>query len=204
MSGVRVTYAGATGAGVEPTEDGAATAATWQPEEVPQPADPADADPDQIPIKTKPSMIPFPKIEQFRQVCSEVAYLTREDGGAPRAEGGGTDGVEVGVDGDGDEAAVFAELPTVEFVGTVKLHGTNAAVCVRGADGPLWAQSRKNVLSKDRDNAGFHAHFIESWRDYTRLLHRLWAAQASIDPDERCGASALFPCPRHSPHFGAG
>lgn len=48
-------------------------------------------------------------------------------------------------------------LPTLEFVGTVKLHGTNAAICYDYKD--LWFQSRERLLTVESDNAGFARHF---------------------------------------------
>ncbi len=57
-----------------------------------------------------------------------------------------------------------AKLPTVEFTGTCKLHGTNASVCMN-SDGELWAQSKGNVITPEKDNAGF-AFFIESNKEY--------------------------------------
>lgn len=50
-------------------------------------------------------------------------------------------------------------LPTVEFEGTVKLHGTNAGVRVN-ADGTVQAQSREREITIEQDNAGF-AHFAQ-------------------------------------------
>ena len=45
------------------------------------------------------------------------------------------------------------DLPTVEFHGTEKIHGTNAAVCYNNIDG-LWVQSRNNVIKIGEDNCG--------------------------------------------------
>lgn len=50
------------------------------------------------------------------------------------------------------------QLPTITFQGTVKLHGTNAAI-VSHKDGTLTIQSRGRVLSAESDNAGF-ADFV--------------------------------------------
>lgn len=47
-----------------------------------------------------------------------------------------------------------APLPIVTFTGTVKLHGTNSSVC-QSADGELWCQSRNNIITPEKDNAGF-------------------------------------------------
>jgi hypothetical protein len=45
-------------------------------------------------------------------------------------------------------------LDPIEYVGSVKLHGTNAAV-VRLEDGTLQFQSRRRVITPDDDNYGF-------------------------------------------------
>jgi len=47
-------------------------------------------------------------------------------------------------------------LPTIEFRGTVKLHGTNAAI-VFDQFGNLYTQSREKVLTSKEDNSGFCA-----------------------------------------------
>lgn len=53
--------------------------------------------------------------------------------------------------------------PTLTFKGTVKIHGTNAAVCYNDTDG-IYYQSRKNIITPEKDNAGF-AKFAESNKD---------------------------------------
>jgi hypothetical protein len=52
-------------------------------------------------------------------------------------------------------------LPTLTFVGTVKLHGTNAAIGYNAATGELWAQSRERIITPFDDNAGFAKYFEE-------------------------------------------
>ena len=47
-------------------------------------------------------------------------------------------------------------LPTLTFTGTVKVHGTNAAI-VRLKDGTIYAQSRSRIITPTSDNAGFAA-----------------------------------------------
>jgi hypothetical protein len=54
---------------------------------------------------------------------------------------------------------VNAKLPTLTFEGTVKLHGTNAAICYNHEDG-VWAQSKKLIITPEKDNAGF-AFYVE-------------------------------------------
>lgn len=55
------------------------------------------------------------------------------------------------------------ERPTLEFYGTVKLHGTNAGIGYNGKD--IWAQSRSNIITTKQDNAGF-AFFLETNKEY--------------------------------------
>lgn len=89
--------------------------------------------------------ISYPKIAQFRNV---VATINREI-------------TFTGLDDDGN--AIYdpsIKKPTLTFNGTVKLHGTNASVCFNSQDG-FWIQSRKNVITVEKDNAGF-AFFAES------------------------------------------
>jgi hypothetical protein len=92
--------------------------------------------------------ISFPSIEQFRNV---VANINRQ------ANYIGTD-----VNGDPIYDPNLAK-PVLKFKGTVKLHGTNAGVCYNKQDG-LWAQSRENIITPEKDNAGF-AFFVESHKE---------------------------------------
>ncbi len=46
------------------------------------------------------------------------------------------------------------ELPVLKAIGTVKLHGTNASVCYNSVDG-IWFQSKKKIITPEKDNAGF-------------------------------------------------
>ena len=89
--------------------------------------------------------ISYPKIQQFRNI---VANINREI-------------TFTGLDANGD--AIYdpsIKKPILKFKGTVKLHGTNASVCYNSEEG-LWVQSRQNVITVDKDNAGF-AFFAES------------------------------------------
>jgi hypothetical protein len=99
-------------------------------------------------------MIKFPSIEQFRTI---VATVLRQYNFA-------------GLDENGD--AIYDTTkpkPTLKFKGTVKLHGTNAAVSGNLSDG-IWAQSRENIITVEKDNAGF-AFFVESNKElFTELI----------------------------------
>lgn len=92
--------------------------------------------------------IAWPSIEQFRNLVKNVEHKS----------------AYAGKDEEGN--AIFNRLavkPTLIFEGTVKLHGTNASVCL-AADGEMWVQSRENVITPEKDNAGF-AMFVKSKED---------------------------------------
>lgn len=110
-------------------------------------------------------MIPFPKIEQFRSAFTHVKkYATQQQVDAIVAScttDTDTDHLDL------DEIRAMAyktvettkvDMPVVEFTGTVKLHGTNGAICGYGSGGDIWCQSRKNILKGGADNAGFRVH----------------------------------------------
>ena len=87
--------------------------------------------------------ISFPSIEQFRSVIKHVQ----------------------------DNAKHNNELlPILSFTGTVKLHGTNHAVC-RAPNNKIYTQSRERITTVELDNAGSSAYtkdniglFIELFR----------------------------------------
>ena len=101
-------------------------------------------------------MIKFPSIEQFRTVVSNVNRRYNF----------------TGLDENG-EAIYDPSLPkpVLTFKGTVKLHGTNAGVSYNTRN-DLWVQSRENIITPEKDNAGF-AFFVESNKDifYGLMLH---------------------------------
>ena len=91
--------------------------------------------------------VSFTKIGQFRQIVRDVRHVSQFQG----------------MDDNGDMIMNrTADMPTISFKGTVKLHGTNAGVGSDGVD--QWAQSRKGIITTQRDNAGF-AFFTESNKD---------------------------------------
>jgi len=85
--------------------------------------------------------IPFPEIQQFRNTIRTVRERAEHDG---------------------------LPLPTLTFVGSVKLHGTNASV-VFPPEGGYYCQSRSQIITPEQDNAGFAA-----WvRDNISLFSKL-------------------------------
>lgn len=94
--------------------------------------------------------IRFPSIEQYRRIVKEITFASAYVGQ------------------DKDDKPIYdmtKEKPTIEFQGTVKLHGTNAGV---GYDGEnIWAQKRGSICTVDKDNVGFAA-FVESKKEIFR------------------------------------
>lgn len=103
-------------------------------------------------MKTK-RFISYPSIEQFRNVCATVKRQAQfrglDDNGEPIVDRN-------------------ASMPTLKFYGTVKMHGTNASVCFTKNE--YWIQSRKNIITEEKDNAGF-AFFVESHIDQFRAIY---------------------------------
>lgn len=97
-------------------------------------------------------MIPFGSINQFRQVVREVKshsdYAGKDENGDPIYKHTG-------------------DYPIITFKGTVKLHGTNAAI-VKYKD-RIEYQSRERVLSLDADNCQFMA--TNSKKDLSDLFY---------------------------------
>jgi len=81
----------------------------------------------------------YPSTGQFRQVVKYVQDITRYKGK------------------DENNAPIFdmgAEMPVVEYIGTVKIHGTNGSL-VMFEDGKIYCQSKERMLAFGCDNAGF-------------------------------------------------
>jgi hypothetical protein len=99
-------------------------------------------------------VIKWPSIEQFRSIIRNVQHKAQY----VRTE---QDGIVVL-----NRAAV---MPTLDFEGTVKLHGTNASV-VLSPSGEMYAQSRENIITVEKDNAGFAFFVEENKRDFTNMV----------------------------------
>jgi len=75
------------------------------------------------------------------------------------------------------------ELTNIEYEGTVKLHGSNAAVLVT-PEGGVFAQSRNRIIDIENDNAGF-AKFISDNKDY--FLSNYSSTHTVVIYGEWCG-----------------
>jgi hypothetical protein len=76
--------------------------------------------------------------------------------------------------------------PTLRFRGTVKLHGTNAALR-KEKDGSYWFQSRDNDLSLEKDNARFYA--LMNAKPYERLFDGIQFEDTCVIYGEWCGGN---------------
>ena len=123
-------------------------------------------------------MVKYPSISQFRQIVKDITeracYIGKDDEGKP----------------------VFDYLkpkPVITFTASTKLHGTNASVCYSIPDG-LWAQSRENIITVEKDNMGF-AFFVEQNKSVLISIIEELAKIHNIDlnkyiitlPGEWCG-----------------
>jgi len=102
-------------------------------------------------------LVKFPHIGQFRNLVHEVTSHTQYIG-----------------DNNMDEPIYDTSIPLPKLVlkGTVKLHGTNAAVGIDPKTGEVWFQSRSNVLGGDGQNMGFPSEEIRTadWLTATQLI----------------------------------
>lgn len=98
------------------------------------------------------TFISYPSIGQFRNALQDIKLRTWYSGK------------------DSTDNPIYDDsksLPdSIEFRGTIKLHGTNAGICEH--DGEIWFQSRTAIL-EETDNCGFKL-FYEKHLDYLKDL----------------------------------
>ena len=73
--------------------------------------------------------------------------------------------------------------PTLTFKGTVKIHGTNAAVCYNKKDG-IYYQSRKNVITPEKDNAGFAMFAETNKKSFMKMFELIVSEIKSINEND--------------------
>ena len=97
----------------------------------------------------------YPSIEQFRNVCKDMAQAEF-----------------VGLDENGNPMFDRNKpKPIVTFKGTVKLHGTNVGV---GLDtNGMFVQSRTQMITPQKDNAGFAAFVKENETQFNDLFTQI-------------------------------
>ena len=101
------------------------------------------------------TMVKYPKTRQFRDVVHDIQSNAGYHGVTP---------------------------PVVTFTGTVKLHGTNAAICFN-SKGEWWCQSRERVITPESDNAGF-ASWAYSHKEYFDAVAARFLKECFIDENE--------------------
>jgi len=105
----------------------------------------------------------FPKIEQFRGVVADIKRYFGKD---------------------------TASAPTIEFTGTVKIHGSNAGVGWNlESDSPLVPQSRKRLISVGNDNAGFAAFVLNK---QAALKEIMTSISKNFPPEEDDGSLFIY------------
>lgn len=99
----------------------------------------------------------FPSIEQYRHIVKELSERSQF----------------VGKDADGKAIYDHTKpLPTIDFMQTVKIHGTNGGV-ILFKDGTIRTQSRNRILSPESDNNGFDKWVAERsdvWREIAEIM----------------------------------
>lgn len=118
-----------------------------------------------------PTLHKFPSIEQYRNVIHHVKQKARY----------------LGKDSEGNAMYDATKpLPVLDFVGTVKLHGTNAAVC-QSADGQRWFQSRERILTPGDDHYGFAAWATANKDHFDKQFSQITFEDTCILYGEWCG-----------------
>jgi len=111
-------------------------------------------------------VVKYPSTAQFRGVVKNICERTSF----------------VGLDDDGK--AMYdpsIKKPVLTAKGSVKLHGTNAGVSYNNEHG-MYAQSKKDIITPEKDNAGFAFHAHSHADFYTRSL-KAFAEEHNIDLD---------------------
>jgi hypothetical protein len=110
-------------------------------------------------------MIKYPDIKDFNSAIRDITWAsqytgTLDDEGKPIMNR-------------------LAKCPTLQVHATEKIHGTNAAVCYSIPDG-LWVQSRENIISLEKDNAGCASHAYSNETVWMTIIGML-AEEHKID-----------------------
>ena len=96
-------------------------------------------------------------IGQFRQTIRDVQHMSRYQGQDENGE------------------VIFdrgAKLPILTFIGSEKIHGTQASVCYSIPDG-IWYQSRKNIITPENDNMGCAFQADINHAQWKGIIHKL-------------------------------
>ena len=72
-------------------------------------------------------------------------------------------------------------LPTLKFSGSTKLHGTHGTICYN-PQGETWFQSRENIVTYEKDNAGF-ATWGEQNLSIIKEIYSIIISENNLDHD---------------------
>jgi len=100
----------------------------------------------------------FPKIPQFRNIKKDLQYLSEKN-----------------------------PLSSFIFEGTIKLHGTNAAVGYDAESGTIYCQSRKRIITPEEDNMGFAAWVMSEESLWKRYFQEVFYGESALLFGEWCG-----------------
>lgn len=100
----------------------------------------------------------FPKIPQFRNIKKDLQYLS-------------------------DKMSLFSFI----FEGTIKLHGTNAAVGYDAGSDTIYCQSRKRIITPEDDNMGFAAWVMSEESLWKRYFQEVFYGKSALLFGEWCG-----------------
>lgn len=103
-------------------------------------------------------MIAYPKIKDFNGVIRDVTFASQYTG-------------QIGEDGN-PIMNRNAKQPVITVHATEKIHGTNASVCYSNPDG-LWVQSRENIITLEKDNAGCATNVYSNKNAWMQLINTL-------------------------------
>ena len=97
----------------------------------------------------------FPSIGQYANVIAAVnrlaTYVGRDSNDKPIYDN-------------------LATKPILKFIGTTKLHGTNAGVILDFYNNNVYYESRESILTPEKDNAGFASYMSSIQTDFTNMI----------------------------------
>ena len=103
----------------------------------------------------------FPSIKQYRNAISAVRqhaqYVGDDENGEPICDRS-------------------VDMPVLKMIGTVKLHGTNAAIVRTTKDKSITYQSRERELSLTEDNAGFMMYMSKKTDIINSMFDRIMSS----------------------------
>ncbi len=109
--------------------------------------------------------INFGSIDQFRTVAKNIKW----------------DAQYKGKDAEGNPIIDRTAAPTLTAYASEKIHGTNAAVCYSNTEG-FWVQSRKNIITPEKDNAACAFQAMQNEASWMDIVHKL-ATTHSVNLD---------------------